>query len=234
MTGKPVRIVILDLTTHPEPLLTGLLKAGQLITKWLGPAMPEAELRVIEIANDNAAMPPLDSFDGVVLSGSESGVYDPKPWMDSLRAFLLEVKAAKKPVYGICFGHQIMADTYGGKAEKAETGTAVGACAFEMGDTTVDAHIWHKDQVTRVPPGAKITGTATHCPVGALDYDFPARSVQFHPELIESEFRLLFERGRDILLDGALADAAVESFARTDVAVDLQAKETADFFREHS
>ena len=228
-----MRIVVLDLTTHPEPMLSGLMKAGQLITQWLGPALPEAEIRVIEIANHNAPMPTLDSFDGVVLSGSESGVYDPKPWMDSLRAFLLEVKTAQKPVYGICFGHQIMADTYGGKAEKSEAGTAVGACSFDMEGRAVDAHVWHKDQVTKVPPGAKITGTASHCPVGALDYDFPARSVQFHPELIEPEFRLLFERGRDVLLDGALADAAVESFAKTDVAVDLEAAETAEFFRQH-
>ena len=175
-------------------------------------------------------MPALDSFDGVVLSGSEKGVYDDAPWMAPLRAFLDDVRAARKPVYGICFGHQIMADTWGGKAEKVAD-IAVGACAFTMEGEAADAHVWHKDQVTAVPPGARVTGWAAHCPVGALAYDFPAISVQFHPELTESVLRDLFARGRDILLDGGDADAAVASFERAQVAVDLQAREAADFFR---
>lgn len=229
-----MRIAILDLTTHPEPLLSGLPTAGRMIEAWLSPAMPEADLRIVDVANEGAPLPALDDFDGVVLSGSEVGVYDETPWMAPLRAFLHAVRAAGKPVYGICFGHQIMADTWGGKAEKAATGIAVGACSFEVEGETVDAHVWHKDQVTAVPPGARVTGSAGHCPVGALAYDFPARSVQFHPELTEGELRTLFARGRGVLIEGEQADAAVASFARAQVAVDLQAREAAEFFRAHA
>lgn len=111
-----------------------------------------------------------------------------------------------KPVFGICFGHQIMADVYGGKAEKAEIGNVVGARGFDYGGSSVDAFVWHQDQVTQVPPSARVTGSADHCPVGALDYDFPARSVQFHPEYRASHLRELFVRGRDVFLAPQEAD----------------------------
>ena len=70
--------------------------------------------------------------------------------------------------------------------------------------------------------------------MGALAYDFPALSVQYHPELTEAALRDLFERGRGVLLDGALADAAVDSFREARVPVDLQAAEVATFFRDNA
>jgi len=126
MTRKvdEMRIAILDLTTHSEPMLSGLPKVGIQIEKWLSPALPEATF--------SSTVPALGTFDGVVVSGSEFGVYDQTPWMQPLRAFLLAVKAAGKPIFGICFGHQLMADTFGGKAEKTDSGFAVGVRAFDI------------------------------------------------------------------------------------------------------
>jgi len=57
--------------------------------------------------------------------------------------------------------------------------------------------------------------------------------VQFHPEFSERQMRALFERGRDVIIDGDIADQAVASFEGAKVAADLQAKETAAFFRKH-
>jgi len=228
-----MRIAILDLTTHSEPMLSGLPKVGIQIEKWLSPALPEATFCSTEVATKNEPLPALGTFDGVVVSGSEFGVYDQTPWMQPLRAFLLAVKAAGKPIFGICFGHQLMADTFGGKAEKTDSGFAVGVRAFDIEGEAVETHVWHQDQVIEVPPNATITGTTSYCPVGALAYDFPACSVQFHPEFSERQMRALFERGRDIIIDGDIADQAVASFEGAKVAADLQAKETAAFFREH-
>ena len=146
-----------------------------------------------------------------------------------------QTKAAGKPIYGICFGHQIMADTFGGKAEKAEVGNVVGAREFEFADQSVDAHVWHKDQVTVVPPGATVTATAGHCPVGALAYDFPAASIQFHPEYTDPHLREIFERGQGKagFLEPEEAVDAVASFETSDVKVDLMAAEVAALLRTH-
>ena len=127
----------------------------------------------------------------------------------------------------------MMADTFGGHAENANLGVIVGARAFEFGETSQDAHVWHKDQVTIVPPGARITAHAPYCPVGALEYDFPAASVQFHPEYSEYQLCEIFRRARDHFLTSDEADDAVQSFAQTDVKTNLMAYETATFFRKY-
>ena len=126
-----MRIIVLDLTGHPMPLFGGLPRAGTQIISWLSVELPEADFYSVSVEVDNEGLPELDSFDGLIVSGSEHGVYDNRPWMAPLRNLLLETKKAGKPIYGICFGHQMMADTFGGKAEKSQIGNVVGARQFD-------------------------------------------------------------------------------------------------------
>lgn len=226
-----MRIAILDLTTLPDAMQAGLPTAGALIEAWLAPALPEAQFTRHAVAQEAAPLPALETLDGVVLSGSELGVYDQTPWMEPLRAYLDTLRAARLPVYGICFGHQIMADTWGGRAQKAASGLAVGARSFEIEGRATLAHLWHGDQVTEVPPEATVTARAAHCPVGALVYDFPARSVQFHPEFTLPYLRALLAGGRGSFIEEAEADAALASMNGTPVDPDLEAEATAAFFR---
>ena len=228
-----MKIAILDLTEHPEDLLDGLPTVGTQITDWLSPFMTDDELVAYSVNAKGEPLPTVDAFDGLLVSGSEKGVYDDTPWNKPLRALLEETQAARKPIFGICYGHQIMADTFGGKAEKAGIGNVVGARTFETANGPLDAHVWHQDQVTRVPPNATVTMSAAHCPVGGLDYEFPAKSVQFHPEYTQDHLRELFKRGRDLFLKGEEADGAVQSFAQANVARDLMARETAEFFHAY-
>ena len=228
-----MKIAILDLTEHPEDLLNGMPPVGTQIIAWLSPFMAGDDLVSYAVNAKGEALPEVGDFDGLLVSGSETGVYDDTAWNEPLRALLKQTKAAAKPIFGICYGHQIMADTFGGKAEKAEIGKVVGARTFLAADGPLDAHVWHQDQVTQIPPGATVTMSADHCPVGALDYDFPAKSVQFHPEYTQDHLEELFRRGRDLFLRGEEADDAVRSFGEADVARDLMARETAAFFHAH-
>ena len=228
-----MRIAILDVTEHPLPLLEGLPTPASQIRDWLAPALPEAELVGLSIA-EGTPLPKVGDYDGYVVSGSEKGVYDEAPWMDGLRALLLDCREARTPVYGICFGHQILADTWGGRAAKAECGMIVGAKRFDYRGREVDAHAWHQDQVHEVPPGATVTGSAAHCPIGALDYDFPARSVQFHPEYTADAMRALFERGRDVFVTPDQIAEAEISFETAAVPRDLAAEDAAHLFRQHA
>jgi GMP synthase-like glutamine amidotransferase len=190
-----------------------------------------------DIAEGAMPLPQAGDFDGLIVSGSEFGVYDNTDWMAPLRRLLLDTRAAGKPLFGICFGHQIMADTFGGRAEKAPVGRVVGARTFQRdpiqsGPKNFTAHVWHQDQVTGVPPGARVIAHAEYCPVAALDYDFAARSVQYHPEYDAAHLQDLFARGRDIFLDGGTADKATAEIVAADVPRDLDATATAAFFRQ--
>ncbi|MDG2406411.1 MAG: type 1 glutamine amidotransferase [Paracoccaceae bacterium] len=228
-----MQITVLDLTGHPLPLLSGLPRAGAQIISWLSAKLPEAEFDSVSVEVDNEGLPEPDSFDGLILSGSEYGVYDSRPWIPLLRKLLLETKKAGKPIYGICFGHQIMADTFGGKAEKSQIGNVVGMRQFHFRRKFFDTYVWHQDQITSVPPKAQVTAIAEYCAVGALSYDFPAVSVQFHPEYTEGHLRKMFERSVNYFLTPEEVADALVSFENSDIHGGLFATEAANFFRLH-
>lgn len=181
-----VSVAILDLT-GPSPQMEGMATAGEVIETWLARALPSDGLTVIPVA-EGAALPEVAMFDSYLISGSEMGVYDETPWMKAARDFLLSAREAGKPLFGICFGHQLMADTFGGKAELSDAGERVGIEHFAFNGDTFAAHVWHRDQVTELPPGARIAGDADYCPYGILEYEFGAASIQFHPEIDHAYF----------------------------------------------
>ena len=76
---------------------------------------------------DGAPFPDPAALDGILITGSAAGVYDSHfTWMEPLRAFIRAAYAAKTPMLGICFGHQIMADALGGDVRKSEKGWGLG------------------------------------------------------------------------------------------------------------
>ncbi len=228
-----VRVAVLDLTNQRSPLLDGVPRVGETIVEWLVPALPEPAYSTFDVAH-GADLPDLDVFDGLVVSGSEVGVYDETPWMAPLRDLLLAAREAQKPIFGICFGHQIMADTFGGRAEKDPRGIVVGRRIYEVEGVPLAAHVWHQDQVTSMPPEAILKGGADYCPIGVLEYDFPGLSVQFHPEYTRPKLERLFALGRDRFISAEAADAALASFQDGEVDNALFAAETAAFFRGHA
>ncbi len=223
-----MNIAILDLCLpHAEFENHGSI--GAMVHTWIAPHLPEAGFTILHIAG-GTPLPDATAYDGYVLTGSEKGVYDEADWIPPLKDFLNELRVAKIPVFGVCFGHQIMAEAFGGKAEKADKGFIVGAQTYQTDEGTIAAHAMHQDQVTVAPPGAQITASAPYCPVAALAYDFPAASIQFHPE-----YRRAFVSDAVDVFEGELltpeeAARSRASFAAT-VEEDLYGAQAAKLFR---
>ena len=87
------------------------------------------------------------------------------------------------PYVGICFGHQLLAHSLGGRTEKADVGWGVGAIDTWVNPTQSDAVLlyMHQDQVTDLPEGAKVLGHTDHCPIAMLRVG-SMLGVQAHPE----------------------------------------------------
>ncbi len=133
--------------------------------------------------------------DAWLVTGSRHGVYDDLPWIGPLKDFLRESIAAGVPVVGICFGHQILAEALGGRAEKSDKGWGLGVQDYEL----VNRPAWldhvpdrfsvlalHQDQVVALPAGATVLARSPHCEYAAVAYgdlDKPAAiTLQPHPE----------------------------------------------------
>jgi GMP synthase-like glutamine amidotransferase len=137
--------------------------------------------------------PPASSAecDGWVITGSRRSVYEDVPWIGELSRFVTAVSADGAPCVGVCFGHQLLAHALGGRTEPAPAGWGVGAHRIRITraepwmEPAIDAPnllFMHQDQVTVLPPGAVVVGSAEHCPIAMFRLGATVLGIQAHPE----------------------------------------------------
>jgi GMP synthase-like glutamine amidotransferase len=206
-TGRAPGRLSADFPSYPE-MFARLLGAGEISFE-----------RVAVM--DNAPLPDPAACEAVLITGSPAGVYDPLPWMDPLRAFVRGVHAARTPLVGVCFGHQIIADALGGDVRKSEKGWGIGRHGYDI----VEKRPWmrgagdrfslaasHQDQVITPPKGAVTLARSAHTDHAMLVYDdAPVMSLQGHPEFEDDFSAALYGARRGLSLTPEQADAAVDS-----------------------
>lgn len=169
-------------------------------------------------------LPPRDAdLKGVVITGSPAGVYEGDPWIVALIDWLQALDTAV-PVVGICFGHQVMAQAYGGHVEKSSKGWGVGLHQYDIqaqdvwhallgkpaDDKAIRVAVTHQDQVVKKPEKAVVLAGSEFTPHGALYYtDRKGLSFQCHPEFCEDFASDLLISRRGIRIDPALVDQAL-------------------------
>lgn len=199
-----LRIGILE-TGRPPAELDRHGSYAAMFERLLGPDFTYEAFAVV----DGVFPERVDAMDGWLVTGSRFGAYDPEPWIRRLEEFLRDALAARVPVVGICFGHQVLASALGARVEKAEAGWGVGPHAYEIlerPEWMADAgdgftlNTMHQDQVMTLPEGARLIATSEFCPIAGLAYDDRAISFQPHPEFDNAYERdlILMRRGSRI------------------------------------
>jgi GMP synthase-like glutamine amidotransferase len=136
------------------------------------------------VAAGGGAMPSVDGFDAVLVMGSPWSVYGPEvaPWIGGLLDLLRDADGRGVGVFGVCFGAQAMAATFGADVRRGE---------LELGWHQVESvepglvpagpwFMWHSDRFD-LPDGA--TELARTDANGPQAYALgPHLCVQFHPE----------------------------------------------------
>lgn len=127
---------------------------------------------------------------GIVFSGGPSSVYaENAPHIDPA------VYDIGVPIFGICYGMQLMAHQLGGKVERAEK-REYGKADVDFAEHSaltkgLDAKqtVWmsHGDHVTQLPEGFMVDASTEHAPIaGFANTDRKMYGVQFHPEVRHS------------------------------------------------
>ncbi len=170
-------------------------------------ADPGLRFRVYDA--ENGELPgALDECNAYLLTGSRWGVYDDHGWIDALSGFLRRAHVAGTRIVGICFGHQLLAEALGGRAEKSDRGWGSGVAGTQMCQTRawmepaldeLSLIVSHQDQVTEMPPGAECLGGSEFCPYAVMSIGDNVLSFQGHPEFSHELSRALIEMREDTL-----------------------------------
>jgi len=180
------------------------------------------EWRVFDTTRGDFPERPEDC-DAYIVTGAAAGVYDPDPWIGELMVFLRSARGKAKLV-GVCFGHQAIAQAFGGQVIKSPKGWGVGLHTYAVGARQgwMDAapafslSASHQDQVVELPPGATVIAGSDFCPNGMLAYGDEAISLQLHPEFAPDYSIALIAGRRGDRIPEDLAVRAIESLRRPD------------------
>jgi GMP synthase (glutamine-hydrolysing) len=176
--------------SHPRPVLVVDFGAqyAQLIARRVREARVYSEIVPSTMAiADMLARDPA----AIILSGGPSSVY--APGAPAVDAALFD---AGVPVFGICYGFQVMAQALGGQV--AQTGLSeFGRTPLEVreqGTVLADLpdrfSVWmsHGDAVSVAPAGYLVTATSAGAPIAAFENAATrCAGVQFHPEVLHTE-----------------------------------------------
>jgi GMP synthase (glutamine-hydrolysing) len=178
-----------------------------------------------------APLPGPRDADAFVITGSSSSVTERAPWMLRAEALVRGIEAARVPLLGICFGHQMIAQALGGEVKKNPRGRELGTVRVErlLDDPlfarlprSFDVNAAHVDAVAVLPPHAEVLATTALDPVAAFRVGDRVKAVQFHPEydadVMRAYLQIRADRARQDGLDPvALLAGVYEAASGRDV-----------------
>ncbi|MEK9518924.1 glutamine-hydrolyzing GMP synthase [Streptomyces sp. NPDC087908] len=175
---NPDVVLVVDFGAQYAQLIARRVREARVYSEIVPSTMPVAEM----LAKNPKA---------IILSGGPSSVYaEGAPRLD--RALF----EAGVPVFGMCYGFQLMAQTLGGTVDDngaREYGrtqlhvSRAGSTLFE--GTPVEQSVWmsHGDACSAAPEGFAVTASTDVVPVAAFENDEKKLyGVQYHPEVLHS------------------------------------------------
>ncbi|MBA4001509.1 type 1 glutamine amidotransferase [Brevundimonas sp.] len=208
------RIAILETGVPPEALRDDFDDYPARFRALLGDGVPTTRFNVQEgrLPDDPSA------FEGVVVTGSAAGVYEDHFWIPQLLDWLRAARGRAR-LLGICFGHQAMAQAFGGQVEKSDKGWGVGLHRYDVLShepwmfpkaDSVAIPVSHQDQVVAVSPDTRIIAASDFTPYAGLAWGEDAVSFQCHPEFQPDYAAALVELRRE-RIPAAVAHQALET-----------------------
>ncbi len=222
-----MKIGILQTGHSPDELKSEVGDYGEMFRTLLGDHGFEFEVYSVV---DQVFPASAEVADGWLITGSKHGAYEDHPWIPPLEELIYAIVDARRPLVGVCFGHQIIAQAFGGKVEKFAGGWIIGHQIYDFGGVEMALNAWHQDQVTVRPEGTVVLASNASCENAALLYGDQILTVQAHPEFGAAMIGgLINTRGKGVV-PKELLDRAVDKLGEA-TANQTFADQMADFFR---
>ncbi len=141
--------------------------------------------------------------DAIVIGGSgDHSVTQEYAFMPWLEEMVRQAVDSRMPLFGICWGHHMLARSLGGRVITDPTSEEIGTRAIELTAAGLrdplfsglpgrfPANLVHHDSVVLPPPGFRELATSEACRFQAMRLDgLPVYGTQFHGEMTAREVR---------------------------------------------
>ena len=164
-------------------------QTDQLIVRRVRELGVYAELHPCDVDIDSLD---LEGLAGIILTGGPQSVNDKESLRADKKIFELGV-----PILGICYGLQYINFNFGGEIETPKNGEYGKTPLFVDKNSSIfqnipqESTIWmnHRDRISKLADGFKKTAWTLNCPVAGMENkDKNIYAVQFHPEVVHSEY----------------------------------------------
>ncbi|AGG90893.1 glutamine amidotransferase [Rhodanobacter denitrificans] len=199
----------------------------------LGAGLHPRQLQVIDVAAGEALPAPREVA-GAIITGSAAMVTERSTWSERTAGWIRDAMDIELPLFGVCYGHQLMAHALGGRVDYLPGGREIGTQTIEVSmlatrdplaaslPARFRAHTTHEQSVVEPPDRATVLARSTRDPHQLLRYGPHALSVQFHPEFNAEVMRAYIRRKQaDLRLEGADPEKIFSAVAATPIARQL-------------
>lgn len=218
-------LLVIQVGTAPEPVRA---LAGDL-PDWFCRVLetPRESVEVVRVF-EGEALPRPDAARVAIITGSWSMVTDRHDWSEATAQWIREAIDVDMPLFGVCYGHQLMAHALGGKVDYHPRGREVGCHSITLTreaahdpllrdwPAAFTAHLTHEQSVVELPAGAQVLASSAHDKHQIVRYGPNAISTQFHPEFTAEIARACIENSADVLrAEGADPAALIGKLVQT-------------------
>ena len=157
---------------------------------------------------------------GIIFSGGPSSVYDSNAPMPNKEIFQLQL-----PILGICYGHQIIVNNFGGQVKRAkkEYGSSIlsvdnnSDILSGIGDS-IRAWMSHGDEAENIPKGFEVIGHTENSQSAVIaNNERTVYGIQFHPEVVHTEKGIEILKNFVLKICDAKQDWSMEQFVENSI-----------------
>lgn len=153
----------------------------------------ENDIQLTQVNVQESNIPPIGSYDGIIIWGSSSSVLNNELRMDNLRILIKLSHWKEKPLLWVCFWAQIIAQAFNGQIEKTEpweiwfkqislTEDGILDPLFYGREKEMNVISAHEDNILPSPEIWRILANNSYSNCQSFAIGRWTRWVQFHPE----------------------------------------------------